>query len=569
MKRKSYNFIGASCVIFIIISLIFFLVIKNNKFNEKESTFLKKITVSNNNTIDFNKLTPLEKEVWEKFEKIPKSEYSFRYEEIAENNRVLLNIHSKENIGAYILKEVLNSDELSPNAKLYILNKLRVLDATTGNIVNSIKLTMEYFNLAEELGSEADIIRAQIALSSIFNSLGGHEISIKILQDINIENKNFPGISKIKITLYLYLAENFGFLNNTAEGFKYLNKVTPLLNTQPESYKQNILILKNLLEARLNIMSNNKDEALKCLNIATSILNNLEKVFFTDLDNFLLITRETYYLKYEPEKFSPNTLKNFIGHADFYGDVVFLKIAFNLLFQYYYDLDNFKEYAKLSKMYDEYLERVNVTNNKVFSLYLIENLEHERFAKENEKLYRNIAVLLISIIIILGTSYKRIKYLDNKSKIDALTTIGNRFAFNEDLKLLKSNEYSMLLFDIDNFKKINDTFGHEFGDEVLSKIGKILKTIENKEISIYRVGGEEFAILFTHFNETFAMENCEYIKRSIENICWKHPITVTISGGFSKATKNTYAECDKRLYKAKSSGKNMIIYQHINEGDIK
>lgn len=569
MKRKSYNFIGASCVIFIIISLIFFLVIKNNKFNEKESTFLKKITVSNNNIIDFNKLTPLEKEVWEKFEKIPKSEYSFRYEEIAENNRVLLNIHSKENIGAYILKEVLNSDELSPNAKLYILNKLRVLDATTGNIVNSIKLTMEYFNLAEELGSEADIIRAQIALSSIFNSLGGHEISIKILQDINIENKNFPGISKIKITLYLYLAENFGFLNNTAEGFKYLNKVTPLLNTQPESYKQNILILKNLLEARLNIMSNNKGEALKCLNIATSILNNLEKVFFTDLDNFLLITRETYYLKYEPEKFSPNTLKNFIGHADFYGDVVFLKIAFNLLFQYYYDLDNFKEYAKLSKMYDEYLERVNVTNNKVFSLYLIENLEHERFAKENEKLYRNIAVLLISIIIILGTSYKRIKYLDNKSKIDALTTIGNRFAFNEDLKLLKSNEYSMLLFDIDNFKKINDTFGHEFGDEVLSKIGKILKTIENKEISIYRVGGEEFAILFTHFNETFAMENCEYIKRSIENICWKHPITVTISGGFSKATKNTYAECDKRLYKAKSSGKNMIIYQHINEGDIK
>ncbi|MGL4897449.1 MAG: hypothetical protein ACRC31_03345 [Cetobacterium sp.] len=78
MKRKSYNFIGASCVIFIIISLIFFLVIKNNKFNEKESTFLKKITVSNNNIIDFNKLTPLEKEVWEKFEKIPKSEYSFR-----------------------------------------------------------------------------------------------------------------------------------------------------------------------------------------------------------------------------------------------------------------------------------------------------------------------------------------------------------------------------------------------------------------------------------------------------------------------------------------------------------
>ena len=126
----------------------------------------------------------------------------------------------------------------------------------------------------------------------------------------------------------------------------------------------------------------------------------------------------------------------------------------------------------------------------------------------------------------------------------------------------------MLLFDIDNFKKINDTYGHEFGDEVLSTIGKILKTIENREISIYRVGGEEFAIIFTHFNESFAMESCEYIRKSVENLHWKYPITVTISGGFAKSMENIYSECDKRLYKAKGSGKNMIIYQDINEGDV-
>ena len=122
----------------------------------------------------------------------------------------------------------------------------------------------------------------------------------------------------------------------------------------------------------------------------------------------------------------------------------------------------------------------------------------------------------------------------------------------------------MLLFDIDNFKKINDTYGHEFGDEVLSTIGKILKTIENKEISIYRVGGEEFVIIFTHLNRTFATESCEYIRKSVENVHWKNPITVTISGGFSTAADNTYAQCDVRLYRAKSSGKNMIIYQDVS-----
>lgn len=569
MKIKSYNIFAALSLVLIVISLIFYLVIKNNRLKEEESSFFKRITVSNS-SIDFSKLTPLEKEVWDKFQKIPKSQYSSKYEEIAENNRVLLNLRSKQNIGAYILRKVLNIGELSPKARLFTLNKLRVLDATSGNIVNSIKLTMEYLNLAEELNSEQDVIRAKISLASIFNNLGEHDTSIKILQAIDIENKDFPNVSRTAISVYLYLVENFSFLNNTAEGFKYLDKITPLLKEQPESYQKNILILKNLLEARLYLISDNKEAALNCLNIANTLFDGLDKAFFTNLENLRLVILESYYLKYEPEKFSPTNLKSFIETSNYYGDITFLKIAFKLLFQYYYDTNSFKDYSDLAKEYDKYFERIRVANNKVFSLYLIKNIEHERFARENEKLYKNILFLILSMVLILGAAYKRMLYLDKKAKIDVLTTIRNRLAFKEDIKSLKaSDKYSMLLFDIDNFKKINDTYGHEFGDEVLSTIGKILKTIENKEISIYRIGGEEFAILFTHFNESFAMENCEYIRKSVENIHWKYPITVTISGGFSKATENTYAQCDKRLYKAKGSGKNIIIYQDINEGDVK
>lgn len=569
MKIKSYHIFATFSVVLIIGSFISFLVIKENRLQKKETSFLKKIT-TNNNSIDFDKLTPLEKDIWNKFQKIPKSEYNTKYEEIAENNRVLLKTSSNDNnIGAYILKIVLNSGELSPKARLFILNKLRVLDASSGNIVDSIKITMESLNLAEELNSESDIIKAKIALSSIFNSLGGHQSSIKILQDIDIENKDFPGVSRVAISLYLYLAENYGFLNNTTEGFKYLNKITPLITDECDEYKKNILILKNLLEARLYIILDDQEAALNCLNIANPLLDSLEKAFFTDLRNLQLLTVESYYLKYDSNKFSPNSLKNFIKSTNYYGDATFLKIAFNLLFQYYDETQNFEEYTKLAKSYDGYLDKINLANNKVFTMYLIENLEHERFVEQNKQLYKSITLLIILMFLILGSAYKRMLYLDKKSKIDALTTIGNRLAFQEDLESLKLDNYSMLLFDIDNFKSINDTYGHEFGDEVLSTIGKILKTIENKEISIYRVGGEEFAILFTHFNENFAMESCEYIRKSVENIHWNHPITVTISGGFSKATENTYAECDKRLYKAKNSGKNMIIYQDINEGDVK
>ena len=565
MKNKSYNNLVILSIVLLTFSFIFFIIIKENRLKEKESFFLKNITISND-SININNLTPLQKEVWDKFQQIPKSEYNSRYEEIAENNRVLLNLRSKENVGAYILKQVLSSGNLSPKAELFILNKLRVLDATSGNIVNSIKLTMEYLSLAEELNSEPDIVRAKIALSSIFNSLGGHEISIKILKDIDIENKNFLDISRTTISLYLYLAENFGFLNNTKEGFKYLNKITPLLENECGNFKINVLILKNILEARLYIISDNKEEALKCLNIANPLLDNLEKVFFTDLENLRLLTMENYYLKYEPSKFSPDALKTFIKTSNYYGDITFLKIAFKLLFKYYYEANNFEEYTKLTKDYDQYLNRINIANNKVFSMYLIENLEHERFAKENEKLYKNITLLIVAMVLILGAVYKRMVYLDKKSKIDTLTTIGNRLAFKEDLENLKANdEYSMLLFDIDNFKKINDTYGHDFGDNVLQKIGEVLKNIENKETFVFRVGGEEFAIILTHLNETFSIETCEHIRKTIECLKWKYPISVTISGGFSLSSSNTYIECDKRLYKAKNSGKNMIIYQETEK----
>ena len=548
-------------------SFIFFLVIKNNSKKERERSLLNKITYTSS-SIDIENLTPLEKDIWDKFMAIPTNEYHYRYAEIVENNRVLLNLSSERNIGIYILKQLLDSGELSPKSRLFILNKLRVLDSSSDNIVNTIKLTMDYLNLAEELNSEYDIIRAKIALSWIFTNLEGYKAAINILTDIDIKNKNFPEISKVESYLYFYLAENYFYLKEYDTALKYL-EISPNIQNEPIDYQKNISLLKNLLATRIYIDLDNQNLAKQSLDNAKILFDNLEKFYFIDLKNFYILTAESYSLKYDFQNFSPTVLEEFIKTLKNHGDILFLKGAFKLLFNYYYDINDFDNYRKLGSNYDSYLKKITGANNKVFSLYLIESLENERYITENESLYRNITLLFISILIILGISYKRIQYLDKKAKIDTLTDIGNRLAFKKKMSYLKDDSYSMLLFDIDNFKKINDTYGHEFGDEVLSKIGKILKTIENKEITIYRIGGEEFAIIFTHFNDTFAIENCEYIKRSIENICWKHPITVTISGGFSKATKNTYAECDKRLYKAKSSGKNIIIYQHINEGDVK
>lgn len=562
MKTKFYNTFITLSTCLLTLSLIFFTITGIKTIKQKKMSFLQNINNSNNN-LNINILSPLEKEILNKFKRIPKNEYSHKYKEIAENNRPLLDLHLEENIGAYILKTLLNSNQLSPEQRLYILNKLRIIDSLSGNIVNTIKITIEYLNLAEELNSEYDIVRAKIGLSSIISSLGGYETAIVLLENINLADKNFPLINRTKISYYFHLAENYYFIDNYKDAFKYLDKLSNLLEGEPEDYKVNILLLKNLLKTQIYLKLNNSQEALNNLNLSKNLLDNLQKVYFSDLKIFYLLTLESYNLKYNFQNFNENNIKKFIETSQETGDAIFLKMAFNLLFEYYFESNNFIKYRKLDLLYISYLKKITNANNKFFTLYLVENLENEYISTENKKLYTHISIILLVSLIILIISFKRTQYLDKKTKIDALTNIGNRLAFNTKLKELKNKDYYMLLFDIDNFKRLNDTYGHDFGDEVLSTVGKILKTIENKEISIYRIGGEEFLIIFTSLNKNFCIDSCEYIRKSIENIKWKNPVMVTISGGFSQKCENTYIKCDSRLYKAKNSGKNLIIYQKI------
>lgn len=124
--------------------------------------------------------------------------------------------------------------------------------------------------------------------------------------------------------------------------------------------------------------------------------------------------------------------------------------AFETLFQYYYKTENFIEYNSLKKLYDNYIHNINNINNKVFTFYLIETSEHDYISKKNKKLYLYIGILITFLIIISTVSYKKIKELDRKSKIDVLSKIGNRLAFNEKMDSVSKEKYFMLLFDIDN-----------------------------------------------------------------------------------------------------------------------
>ncbi len=165
---------------------------------------------------------------------------------------------------------------------------------------------------------------------------------------------------------------------------------------------------------------------------------------------------------------------------------------------------------------------------------------------------------------------------------DGLTGLHNHQSFQrilvESMAKSKSakSELSLILMDIDNFKKINDTYGHQIGDEVLKAIGKILTDDTRKGDEPARYGGEEFAIVLPNTPIDQGVLVSERIREHVEKATFKdqdnNSFKVTISLGISsftedqnKTEKALINESDQALYKAKNSGKNQtIIFKNIN-----
>lgn len=165
--------------------------------------------------------------------------------------------------------------------------------------------------------------------------------------------------------------------------------------------------------------------------------------------------------------------------------------------------------------------------------------------------------------------------LQNIATKDSLTGIGNRryyFEFGDKAFYLAKREnklLSLITIDIDNFKNINDKFGHQVGDDVLKLVASSMESEIRKSDILARVGGEEFSIVLPNTNLDEAMIISEKIRTKIKatSFCTEDiEISVTGSLGVSQIEKDDtdlddiYARADKALYKAKSSGKNRVCY---------
>ncbi|QCS24037.1 PleD family two-component system response regulator [Rickettsia parkeri] len=158
---------------------------------------------------------------------------------------------------------------------------------------------------------------------------------------------------------------------------------------------------------------------------------------------------------------------------------------------------------------------------------------------------------------------------------DGLTGLFNRRYFDIHLKQIieKTNKESIKLYllmcDIDNFKHVNDTYGHQAGDKVLTMVSRILKNTLRVTDLIARFGGEEFTILLTDIDISKAIETAERVRVKIEYMNFHiedqiEPLKTTISIGVTKYKKEESIEsfierADKAMYEAKTTGKNKVV----------
>lgn len=162
--------------------------------------------------------------------------------------------------------------------------------------------------------------------------------------------------------------------------------------------------------------------------------------------------------------------------------------------------------------------------------------------------------------------------LEYQASHDKLTGLFNRNRFDElyskEIKRAKryNNDLSIIIFDIDNFKMINDNYGHQIGDEVLKEMAKIiLNNVREQDINV-RWGGEEFLILLPQTNLLGASTVANKIRSSVEtNVFTSNSLCITASFGVTQLLENDdesslIARSDKFLYEAKKSGKNKVVF---------
>lgn len=183
---------------------------------------------------------------------------------------------------------------------------------------------------------------------------------------------------------------------------------------------------------------------------------------------------------------------------------------------------------------------------------------------------------VLYILIELHEHFKKIRHTELLSETDYLTGLYNNRKFHQLTHSYitdSTKPFCMISIDIDNFKKVNDVFGHPVGDEILKVLGERLKSLVTpKEGYVTRNGGEQFVVLLPNSPPAMGLDLGERIRSSVSRspfrVMGDQEVSITVSVGVSSYPDNgstiqeLYSAADKALFEAKATGRNNVIHSN-------
>ncbi|WP_297432505.1 GGDEF domain-containing protein [Sulfurimonas sp.] len=265
------------------------------------------------------------------------------------------------------------------------------------------------------------------------------------------------------------------------------------------------------------------------------------------------------------------TVKDMVGSIDGVLDKLSLRLIAMIESSDTSNLEIQEIKKELESYSEESTTNFKVAHKKLFTIAVA--LEKNTQLLSSELKGHSMEVKLLSDRV--NSLEKELENAKKESQEDFLTKLLNKRALDEMIKIKEAEfkrygrNYSVAMFDIDHFKKVNDNYGHEAGDAILSAVAKILKNDSRTVDIVGRFGGEEFLAILSDTDiqggVTFAQKAREHVQKARFVYKGKR-IKVTISAGVSERKNHVSAEAtinsaDEYLYKAKHEGRNRVEYK--------
>ena len=351
--------------------------------------------------------------------------------------------------------------------------------------------------------------------------------------------ETFPALENLE--LYILTYDNIQRINTKAKSSKSLSdsmkekvqnasRMMKDLKLQESRYRTNI--------ERLALHFTEHQMQISDLNDSSVVYMLVESSLENTSDDFMLLAKASFDQNFYREEYRP--LKN----------VMYSFIIVVYLFMI----------AGFILMYKTIIQKISGIEKQMHSDELI---------KLDGFLFSEFSYFIERYNIFLQRWKDEVAHLNKITMQDELTKCGNRRYFDQKMKsqidLLEryGKPFSLIMFDIDNFKKINDTYGHSVGDDVLSAISEDVKKELRVSDVFCRIGGEEFAIILPETQRNSALIVAEKIRSVVANASYIEGERVTISLGVeqfmaSQSFDTFYKIVDDYLYTSKNSGKNCV-----------